>query len=356
MITNASMTFPFVDVIIPNYNGEKIITACLRSLEHTNYQNYRVILVDDCSTDRSVEIIKNEFKNIVIVQNKKNLGFAGACNRGIKHSLNDESKYVCLLNNDTVVDPNWLAALVETAEKGNAVAVQSKIRSLKNKKQFDYAGAAGGLIDVFGYPFAFGRVFTNVEKDHGQYDNENEIFYATGCAALFKKSAFKEVGFFDEGFFMYAEETDLCWRLLLRGHKILSSPSSIVYHHGAYTLKDNYLKKYLLHRNHLIMILKNYSFLSLLWIYPIRLLFEFLTIFYCWNKNDSDRFKAIINSQIWILRNFGDIIKKRGVIQRMRRISDLEIFKKMYRGSILLEYFVFNRKKASSFIYKNKKT
>jgi len=349
METNISADRPFVDVIIPNYNGEKIIIACLRSLERTNYPNYRVILVDDCSTDRSVKVIENEFKNIVIVRNKKNLGFTGACNRGVKHALNDESKYVCLLNNDTVVDPNWLTALVETAEKGNAVAVQSKVRSLKNKKQFDYAGAAGGLIDVFGYPFAFGRVFTNVEKDHGQYDNENEIFYATGCAALFKKSAFKEVGFFDEDFFMYMEEIDLCWRLLLRDYKILSSPKSIIYHYGSYTIGENYLKKYLNHRNSLIMLLKNYSFLNLLWIYPIRLLFEFLTIFYCWNKNDSDRFKAILNSQIWIFQHFGDIMKKRRAVQRTRRISDRQIFKKMYRGSILIQYFILNRKKVSSF-------
>ncbi|MFQ5752157.1 MAG: glycosyltransferase family 2 protein [bacterium] len=330
---------PLVSIIIPHFNGKEILQACLISLEKTLYSNKEVILVDNGSSDGSVEIMQGRFPWLQIVRNKQNLGYAGGCNSGL---LKARGKYVLLLNNDTVVDPHWLAKIVEVCEQdGKIAACQPKILSLKNQNMFDYAGAAGGLMDIFGFPFAKGRIFFTIEKDEHQYEEGGHIFWASGTAMLIRKSALDEVGNFDEDFFAHMEEIDLNWRLHLAGYNVISKPQARVYHSAGSTLKTNSYKKVLLnHRNCLIMLLKNYEVKNLIWIFPVRIFLEFVAIIYSLVKLDFIRIKAVCVALASVVVNFKKIMAKRVQVQLVRKIPDSQIFAKMYRGSIVFDYFI----------------
>ncbi len=330
---------PLVSIIIPHFNGKEILQNCLASLEKTNYSNLQVILVDNGSTDGSVEYAQRESPWIQIKKNEKNLGYAGGCNSGLEKA---QGKYILFLNNDTIVDTEWLAKIVEQCEgDANIAACQPKILSLKNRQLFDYAGAAGGLMDQYGFPFAKGRIFFTIEKDEHQYDKSANIFWASGTACLIRKSVLDEVGYFDEDFFAHMEEIDLNWRFHLAGYKVVSEPLAIVYHSAGSTLKtDSYMKVMLNHRNSLIMLLKNYEVRTLFWILPIRILLEFIASIYSLLKLDYIRFRAVYAAFVYVILNLSKIMKKRVQIQRLRKIPDSQMFTKMYRGSIVFDYFI----------------
>ncbi len=330
---------PLVSIIIPHFNGREILRNCLEAVEKTKYQNKEVIIVNNASTDGSMDDIHHSFPWALLVNNEKNLGYAGGCNSGL---VSASGEYILFLNNDTVFEPDWLSVLVGVCEQDEKIAAcQPKIRSLVNREMFDYAGAAGGLIDIFGYPFAKGRLFFTLEKDEQQYDDTGDIFWASGTATLIRKSVLDEVGSFDEDFFAHMEEIDLNWRMHLAGYRVVAVPEAIVYHNAGSTLKpDSAQKIYLNHRNSLIMILKNYGLKNLLWILPVRVGLEFLTIVYAILKLDFVRLKGGFLALIYVLFNFFRIIGKRKQVHRLRKVPDSEIFKKMYRGSIVFEYFV----------------
>jgi len=336
---------PLVSIIIPHFNGRDILRNCLEALEKTRYQNNEVIIVNNASTDGSVDDIHRSFPRARLVNNEKNLGYAGGCNSGL---ANASGKYILFLNNDTVFEPEWLSRLVEACEKDEKVAAcQPKILSQANRKMFDYAGAAGGLIDVLGYPFARGRLFFTLEKDEKQYEADGNIFWASGTATLIRKSVLDEVGAFDEDFFAHMEEIDLNWRMHLAGYRVVAVPKAIVYHNAGSTLKPDSPKKvYLNHRNSLVMILKNYGLKNLLWIIPVRVCLEFLTLVYALLKLDFARLKGGFLALIYVLFNFFRIVGKRKQVHQLRKVPDSEIFKKMYRGSIVFEYFVRGIRKA----------
>lgn len=339
------MNVPKVTVIIPHFNGEQILRRCLETIRLSTFNDFQVLMVDNCSTDRSVQIVKSEFPHVNIIQNRKNLGYAGACNLGIQLS---KSKYIVLLNNDTKVVPGWLEVLVEAADSDSKIgAVQPKILSIQNPDKFDYCGAAGGEIDIFGYPFARGRIFYSIEKDINQYDTPSEVFWATGAASLIRRSALDKIGLLEQSFFAHMEEIDLNWRLHLAGYKVVTAPQALVYHQTGGTLgEDKFMKMLFNHRNNLLMILRNFSIVTLLWILPVRLFLELVTIFVFLLKKNPKRSVAVIAGFAGVLTHFKCVIKGRKKVNSIRIVKENRILKKMYRGSIAFDFFIKKINKA----------
>jgi GT2 family glycosyltransferase len=329
---------PKVTVVIPHWNGEEILRRCLLSLKKSRYRDFQILVVDNGSTDDSVGMVKAEFPNVRLVESPVNLGFAAGCNLGIRSS---ESPCVLILNNDTEVDPNWLGPLVQTAESDPRIAaVQPKMLSIYDRRRFDYCGAAGGEIDIFGYPFARGRLFDTMELDEGEYDQKKTIFWSTGAATLFNRSVLKKVGLFDETFFAHMEEIDLNWRIQWAGYRIVFEPASVVYHQTGATLNEQQLKKMVLnHRNNLLMLLRNHTSITLLWLFPIRLFFEMITLGFSLATGQWKRFIAIVIGFFGLLQNWKAVDRGRKQVSKIRTISESELLHRMYRGSVALAYF-----------------
>ena len=242
-------------VVILNWNGKTFLEQFLPSVvKHT--KNAKVIVADNCSTDDSIAFLKNNFPTVKIVVLDKNYGFAGGYNKALKQI---ESQYYVLLNSDVEVTENWLEPMEELLENDSSiVACQPKIKDQKKKTHFEYAGASGGFIDKYGYPFCRGRIFDELEEDINQYNDSTEIFWASGAALFIRAEEYHNIGGLDEFYFAHMEEIDLCWRLKNQGHKIMSCPSSTVYHVGGGTLnKINPKKTFLNFRNSLLTLHKN---------------------------------------------------------------------------------------------------
>ena len=244
-----------VAVVILNYNGEEMLGRFLLSVVE-NSPGADIIVADNASTDGSVAFVKENFPSVKIVLLDRNYGFAGGYNRALEKVAAD---YVLLLNSDVETTPGWLEPLVALLDADSSiVACQPKILDFKRKTHFEYAGAAGGFIDRYGYPYCRGRLFDTVEEDKGQYDVPCDIFWATGAALLVRAAAYRAAGGLDECFFAHMEEIDLCWRLRSRGYRIVCEPRSVVYHVGGATLSaGNPQKTYLNFRNNLLMLYKN---------------------------------------------------------------------------------------------------
>ena len=246
-----------VAVIILNWNGEKLLREFLPSVIATTDSTIAdVIVADNGSTDSSVELLRNEFPQVKVLEFSENYGFAEGYNRAIKET---NYPYTILLNSDVATTDGWVNPLYEQMEANpNIGACQPKIRAYTNKSHFEYAGAAGGFIDCNGYPYCRGRIFDSVEEDKGQYDNIIPIFWATGAALMVRSELYLKVGGLDKDFFAHMEEIDLCWRILLTGSDIVAVPQSTVFHLGGGSLPaSNPRKTYLNFRNNLLMLHKN---------------------------------------------------------------------------------------------------
>jgi GT2 family glycosyltransferase len=246
-----------VAVVILNWNGKSFLEKFLPSVTNYNSSFSQIIVADNNSTDDSISFLKKHYPQISIIQNKQNGGYAKGYNDALQHVNAD---YFVLLNSDVEVTPNWLQPVIELMESDKSIAAcQPKIKNYNNKNVFEYAGAAGGFIDKFAYPFCAGRILDNIEEDHQQYNQTREIFWATGACLFVRADCFRLVEGFDEDFFAHMEEIDLCWRLKNRGFKIMYQPDSTVYHVGGGTLnKVNPHKTYLNFRNNLLLICKNH--------------------------------------------------------------------------------------------------
>ncbi|MEK6908509.1 MAG: glycosyltransferase family 2 protein [Nanoarchaeota archaeon] len=246
-----------IDILIIHLNGEEVIANCLKSIFKDD-KKAKIKILFNQTTDNSVKLVKKNWPNVEIYESKERLGFAESCNYLIKKST---SKYAIFLNNDTIVGKGWKFELLKTIKRHkNCIAVQSKIKSYYKKEYFENAGAAGGFIDKYGYPFCRGRIFQTVEKDNGQYDDEIRVFWGCGVSLLVERKEFIRLGGFDESFFMYAEELDFCWRANNSGKEIWYSPQSIIYHIGSFSVnneKINFKKEYLISKNHIICLIKN---------------------------------------------------------------------------------------------------
>ena len=256
-------------IAILNWNGKKWLEKFLPSVvQHSPEAD--IYIIDNASEDDSVTFVENNFPSVRVIQNSKNEGFAAGYNSGLK---NIDAEIYCLLNSDVEVTQNWIPPMIALFDSDQSIAAaQPKILSYHNRNFFEYAGAGGGFIDNLGFPYCRGRIFNSIEEDKGQYDDETEIFWASGCSLFIRSKDFQEQGGFDERFFAHQEEIDLCWRLKNSGKKIMYTGKSTVYHVGGGTLSSqNPEKTFLNFRNNLSMMLKNLPFPNLLWLLFFRL-------------------------------------------------------------------------------------
>lgn len=266
-------------VVILNWNGRELMKRFLPSvLKYTPASWAEVIVVDNASTDGSIEFLNEQFPTLRTLVLDKNYGFAEGYNRAIEQV---EAGYIVLLNSDIEVTEGWLDAPVEALDTMPGVAaVQPKLLSERNRGYFEYAGASGGFIDKYGYPFCRGRVFNVIEKDNGQYDTPVDILWATGACLIIRRSVYLEAGGLDARFFAHQEEIDLCWRLKSRGYRLLCIPQSVVYHVGGATLSaESPHKTYLNFRNNLLMLYKNLPERELHPVFRYRFLFDYIAAF-----------------------------------------------------------------------------
>lgn len=343
---------PTVAIVVLNWNGLELLKEFLPSVvEHSRSTRFdcRVYVADNASTDTSVEFLRETWGDqIGIILNKENFGYAKGYNVALE-SL--EEKYFVLLNSDVEVTPGWIDPIVDLMESDDSVAAcQPKLLTYKDRNTFEYAGAVGGYLDWYGYPFCRGRIFDSFERDEGQYDDTTEIFWASGAALFIRSDLFKFSGGFEEDFFAHMEEIDLCWRLHRMGYKVMAVPSSVIYHLGAGTLsKMNPRKTYLNFRNNRLLITKHIERKN----FPLNYLFRnvldlvafFQAIMYGKFREGLAILKALIDYHImlpaWIRKRRIDHHK----LVRNRRKEPLPI--PLYRKSIVFLYFVKRIKKFS---------
>lgn len=281
-------------IAILNWNGRNWLEKFLPGVVQFS-QDADIYVIDNLSTDDSIAFLTTHFPTVNVIKNKKNHGFAGGYNEGLKEITHE---YYCLLNSDVEVTENWIQPVLELFEKDPAIAaIQPKILSYNNKGYFEFAGAAGGLIDNLGYPYCRGRIFDDLEEDKGQYDDETEIFWASGCSFFIRSKDFWEQKGFDERFFAHQEEIDLCWRLINTGKKIFYTGKSKVYHVGGGTLnKQSAQKTFLNIRNNLSMMLKNLPFPQLIWLIFFRLCLDGVAGIYFGLKHGFPHLWAVVRA------------------------------------------------------------
>ena len=244
-------------VVILNWNGEKFLRQFLHTLvENTNPELARICIIDNGSTDNSLQFLSENFAQIQIVRLDKNYGFAGGYNRGLKEI---DAEYFMLLNSDVEVGKDWISPLVELMDSDPTIGVCGpKLIDYNNRDKFEYAGAAGGYIDKYGYPFCRGRLFESIETDNAQHDTQADCLWISGAALFIRSKLFFEVGGFDDDFFAHQEEIDLCWRVQNSGYRVVCEPKSEIYHVGGGALpKSNPFKTFLNFRNNLYLVVKN---------------------------------------------------------------------------------------------------
>lgn len=244
-----------IAVVILNWNGKELLQKFLPAVvQHSNQA--QIYVIDNASTDDSVVFLQNNFPEVRLIQNQQNLGYAGGYNQGLEQI---KEPFYCLINSDVLVTENWLTPILKLlGEQPEIGIVQPKILDYKRRNYFEYAGAAGGFIDAYGFPFCRGRVFDTIEKDEGQYNDITPVFWASGACFFVRKSVFEQLNGFDTLFFAHQEEIDFCWRAHIQNIQVYYCGFSTVYHVGGATLSNGNPKKTFLNfRNSLLMLYKN---------------------------------------------------------------------------------------------------
>ena len=326
---------PVTAIVILNYNGIDFLKKYLNTLIK-NSDKYEIIVADNGSTDSSLDWLSKNHSEIRIIVLKENNGYANGYNLALKEVVAD---YYALINSDVKTTPNWLDPLVLFLEEhADYSAIQPKILDQNNSSKFEYAGAAGGQLDALGYPYCRGRIFNTIENDHGQYDDDIDVFWTSGACMIIRAQDFNEVGGFDPYFFAHMEEIDLCWRLALKGKKFRYSSKSTIYHVGGGTLSvSNPQKTYLNFRNGLFMLLKNLPKKHLI-IIPVRMILDFATAFLFWRKQGFSHFKAIFQAELDFILNLKTYWTKRNHRATNKINLNYEV------KSVVLQYFLFNEK------------
>ena len=333
---------PRVAVVILNWNGLDFLRRFLPSICASTYPNLDIIVGDNASNDNSVSFVRENYPQIKISINDQNYGFAGGYNR-VLNSLDQD--YFVLLNSDVEVEPGWIEPVIQLMEKDRSIAAaQPKILSQSNKKLFEYAGAAGGFLDIFGYPFCRGRIFDSLEVDSSQYDQSSEIFWASGAAFFIKRLKWLEMNGLDEDFFAHMEEIDLCWRLKNNNYKIMYCAESTVFHVGGGTLNaESPFKTYLNFRNNLVLLQKNLPAGKSIVIIFLRFWLDFLSLLKYLIDGKPKNALAISKAHIYFIRNLArNTVKSRKIPKHTLNKNGL------YIGSIVWDYFVRNKKTFTS--------
>ncbi len=341
-----------IAIAILNYNGREYLESFLPSvLESSNSEDIDVVVIDNHSSDKSVDYIKEWHPEVKLIEFRKNYGFAEGYNRGLRQM---DYEYIVLLNSDVLVEDGWLDGIIRHMDNNKTVAAcQPKILSLEHKDHFEYAGAAGGMMDFLAYPFCAGRIFDTIEKDLGQYDDLVEIFWSSGAAMVIRKDLFEKIGGFDPSYFAHMEEIDLCWRLQRAGYKIHSVNSSKVYHLGGGTLDyGNARKTYLNFRNNLATLIKNNASINLIWLFPLRLILDGIAGLKYASGGNFDSTWAIIKSHFYVYTNIFNIYKRKSDYNKLvRALSKSSPYRaKLFSKSILWQYYVRGKKKYQDLI------
>ncbi len=320
-------------IVILNWNGQKLLEQFLPSVIKYS-PNTTIYVADNASTDSSISFLTKHYPEIRIIQNKTNGGYAKGYNDALKHIKAD---IYCLLNSDIEVTPNWLSILKVFETDKNTAIIQPKLLDFKDKNKFEYAGAGGGFIDKYGYPYCRGRLFDTLETDNGQYNDTTEIFWASGACLFIRGEVFHQLQGFDEDYFAHQEEIDLCWRAKNLGYSIKYVGTSTVYHVGGATLNEaNPKKTYLNFRNNLLTLLKNLPTNSVFFIIFIRLVLDGIAgIKFIFEGKFAHTF-AIIKAHFSFYAHLFKFISKRKNITPINKYYTIT--------SIVWEYFILGKK------------
>jgi len=324
-------------IIIVTWNGLHHLKEFLPSVYYTDYESFEIIIADNASTDETADWIRINYPDCRIVTFDKNYGYCGGNNRAVPYATRD---IIVFLNNDVKVTADWLKHLNESFHSQRTAIVQPKMLSYEQPDYFEYAGAAGGMIDRLGYPFCRGRLFDHVEKDHGQYDDESAISWASGAALAIRKEVFNELGGFDEDFEFHMEEIDLCWQAWKKGYEIRFQPKSIVYHLGGGSMPMGSARKvYFNYRNSLLMLTKNLDS-SLVPNILLRLCLDGIAGIRSLLRFKPHETLAIISAHFAFYKRLPTALKKRKLLKRKKSESaenDLPLYPKLVIVDVFLK-------------------
>lgn len=329
-----------VAVVILNWNGRKFLEKFLPSVIRHNPGYSEIYLADNASTDDSIEFTRKNFPGVQIVKNSSNTGFAQGYNDALQHI---KAEYYILLNSDVEVTVNWIEPIIDLMDQDHSIAAcQPKIKSFYDRSRFEHAGAAGGFIDKFGFPFCRGRMFDSVEEDKGQYDDNVELFWATGACMFVRADLFHKAKGFDGDFFAHMEEIDLCWRLKNMGYKMMYCGNSTVYHVGGGTLQYlNPRKTYLNFRNNLFLLYKNLPSERLFVTLLLRMKLDGIAGIKFLLEGNMKHFTALLKAHRDFYLSFSLLRKKR------KNLVQKSLPKEVYSNSIIYQYFIKGKKKFS---------
>lgn len=327
---------PLLSIVLLSYNSRNYLEDFLPKLiEHTP-DKFEIVVVNNGSTDDTEVFLKSNYPGIRRIKIEKNQGFTN----GYVESLREiDAKYYCLISSDIEVTENWAEPVVDLMEKDNSIAAcQPKIKSWHRRDEFEYAGACGGYLDKYGYLFCRGRIFYDVEKDEGQYDDVTEILWASGACFFVRAELYHLSGGLDDDFFAHMEEVDLCWRLRNMGYRIMCVPQSEVYHVGGSIISyGSAPKTYRNYRNNLILLTKNLPFNQLIWKLPYRLILDGIAFFHLFFGGHFNLAFTIIRSHMHFHSRFGHWIQSR---KKARKLAKKGLTQKFYPQSIVWKYFV----------------
>jgi len=334
-----------LSIVILNWNGSHHLRRFLPSVvKYSSYDWAEVVVADNHSDDDSCEVIEREFPGVRLQQLDRNYGFAEGYNQALKHNT---AEYILLLNSDVEVTESWLQPMIKTLDSNPQIgACQPKILSLIQPDKFEYAGASGGFIDRYGYPFCRGRIVNVQEQDLGQYDNSIDVFWASGAAVLLRGRLWHELGGFDSDFWAHMEEIDLCWRMKNQGYKVVVCPRSKVYHLGGGSLSyGNPLKVYLNFRNNLYLLFKNLPTGKLFGTLFIRMVFDGIAAVQFLATGQFKAFAKVLYAHRDFYKSLKILRKKRGeLLPKITTPNHPE----MYSGSIIIDFFIRKKQKFSS--------
>ncbi|MCG1037175.1 glycosyltransferase family 2 protein [Polaribacter sargassicola] len=325
-----------IAIVILNWNGQKLLQQFLPSVVEFSTTQADIYIADNASTDDSIKYVQEYFPSVKIIKNTTNGGYAKGYNDALK---NLDTDIYCLLNSDVEVTKNWLNPIIDVFKKNkNTAIIQPKLLDFKDKTKFEYAGAGGGYVDLYGYPYCRGRVFNNLETDKGQFNDTTDIFWASGACLFIRSKIYHQLGGFDEDYFAHQEEIDLCWRVQNNNYSIKYVGASTVYHVGGATLQEtNPHKTFLNFRNSLLNVVKNIPKKWFLFVVFSRLILDGIAGLKFLIELRPIHTFAIIKAHFSFYRNFLKFLKKR---KKLKKKLDYN-----KHTSVVWQYFVLGRKR-----------